>query len=97
MLHTKLPWIHQPDYNDVGNACIDISSEEGAHVVEIYDSHDAAFIVKAVNNHENLLNELDSLVRFIERQQKLGYLTHPEWVVRTRGAREVIKQAEAES
>jgi len=100
MEHTELPWSFWSEGSDI-NPTVTVESKPACkfifQTVGSNDKANAAFIVKAVNNHENLLNELDSFVRFIERQQKLGYLTHPEWVVRTRGAREVIKQAEAES
>jgi len=92
MLHTKLPWIHQPDYNDVGNACIDISSEEGAHVVEIYDSHDAAFIVKACNNHYRIKDSL-----WLAHEHMKLYLPHyKEGFSVHDNLEEAIKQAETE-
>ena len=45
-------------------------------------------------SHDHMLKELKSFSTFVEKQQNLGYLTHPEWTARVNKAKDAIEIAE---
>lgn len=96
MSHTELPWEYVPELCSEGNTgnIGSIINHDGWYICEIcelYESEEhkanAEFIVRAVNNHDNLLDELKKTVRFLSVE--LGK-DHP-FVL---SAEEAIKEAE---
>ena len=101
MKHTELPWrINKRASMLVEANNRSVCSTGGySNISEgdaVYDENqaNAAFIVKACNNHYQMLEQLKSFSWFIEKQVNLGYLNHPEWAKRLNDVKEAIKQAE---
>jgi len=94
MSHSKLPWISFPDgqIQDENKRVIILST--GFSTKHGSAIKNAAFVVKAVNNHYRLFDELNAFTNFVSRQQDLGFLNHPEWMARVSKAMEVLKKAE---
>jgi len=96
MSHTKLPWKVYEDGFGFSNG-IEAKDSSIVRFGEcVPTKEDAAFIVKACNSHYQLLLELTKLTGFINKQQFLGYLNHPEWITRVEKAQEAIKQVGVE-
>jgi hypothetical protein len=78
MKHEPTPWHFNPDFNYEGNAVI--QAKDNFHIATVNKfaesfgdgkhKANAAFIVKAVNNHEKLVEKLKALVNMIEFDAK---------------------------
>lgn len=75
MSHTKTPWQVSRAYADNGGKYISIDHDFKDDVVNEYgvvDWEDAAFIVKAVNSHEMLVEALELLCHNINDEDDGG-------------------------
>ena len=107
MKHTELPWevethnhVCDEQWNTIVKGAIDITHNTQPHEIacDKYSSlsqeeneANAAFIVKAVNNHENLLSALKFMISALQHKE----LSFGDKVALDE-AREAVKQAEEE-
>ena len=90
MKHSELPWyLGQP--TEEGLSVVDNGQVYGMHPIEA-EFYDAAFIVKAVNNHYQLLEALEKIVRQTEDMIPPFRAMGADQMMKI--AREAIKQAE---
>lgn len=67
MAHTALPWEAKAVQHDE----VDIFGPEGVtlELATVYSVNDAAFILRAVNNHDALLSALEHIGRILDTDQ----------------------------
>ncbi len=95
--HTPKPWKANEGKGYFG---LNITDNKNNTICDLFDSSEtkevclanAAFIVKACNSHEELLDSLKKLVLFVEGLQAGDYKNY----ARVEGARQAISKAEGE-
>jgi hypothetical protein len=95
--HTPTPWFKNRKLEIGPRPRTDDQSDGMLHpVADVFGDNgdaDAAFIIKAVNNHASLVGALRFILAFYEPGQR--YLDTEAWKVAEAGARKALKDAEA--